>query len=153
MNKEAGIVTKLVNGKALVESEANVACFSCASKHSCVTFSGTKKRKVWLQNDLNLQVGDTVLYSIEERGIIFASILLYFLPVILLIAGIVVGSYFSQFNIEIASMIGGFIGFLISLFLIKFVSELVKDKVMFKPQLLEKCINESEIEHLKETVI
>ncbi|MDO8828075.1 SoxR reducing system RseC family protein [Methylophaga sp.] len=92
---EQQVKVKRVDGNRItVESLQTSACEQCAQKSSCASSLYTKllpRRQMQLSSTIPVNVGDTVVISISETGVLRASILLYLLPIIIML--IIVGLY------------------------------------------------------------
>ncbi len=138
MALETGIVKTVKGNSILVETEPNSGCSSCHAKASCMAGSADKKRSIWIKNTLKAEVGDPVTFRIEEKSVIYSSVLLYLFPVIMLIAGLIIGSSYHKvldLDKDISSLSGGIIALVLSFLLIKFVSDRLKNKKTFLPVL------------------
>lgn len=90
MLEESAIVVKIANGQTWVVGTQNNACAACAQKTSCSSTalaSVLKKKPVPVDNELVLQLGDTVIVAIDESVLLRAAFSLYILPLIALFIG------------------------------------------------------------------
>lgn len=96
MLEARGRVIAIEQGLALVESVRQSACGSCSSKGHCGTGlmgdalagSGHVSR-IHVQIDMDVQTGDEVIIGLPEEGMLQASLLLYGLPLLGLIGGMI----------------------------------------------------------------
>ena len=138
---ETGLVKRIVNDRVLIECEGVSMCGNCLEKEQCGISGGNKKRGIWIDNVDGVAVGDRILFKIKERGIIYASFLLYAVPIIFLFLGMITGyKLHSFFNIEVelAEVILGIAGLIVSFVFIKIYSILILDKERFKPVFIKK---------------
>jgi len=141
MRIECGIVTDVKNDSVLVESAPETGCASCAARGSCMVGSEVKQRSIWMKNSIGAVKGDIVSFKIEERGVVIASLLLYLLPVLMLIAGALTGTELNKFfdlEKDLAAGIGGILGLVLSFILIRIFSFFTRSSDIFSPVLLEK---------------
>lgn len=94
MIEEVARVTWSGAGVVRVEAARNSACGQCSSRASCSQgalsqWSRGRTVEIEVQNpdNLPLQPGQQVLIGLEEGGLMRASLLLYLLPLLMLVAG------------------------------------------------------------------
>lgn len=95
---EAVATVREVDGERVrVEVQRRGACGGCESGVSCGTSAlgrwfarGTSE--LWLRTTLPLRVGEGVVVGLEETSLLRASLLLYLLPVLGLVAGAIAGT-------------------------------------------------------------
>ncbi len=90
MLEESAIVVKIDHGLVWVVGTQNNACASCAQKTGCSSTalaSVLKKKPIPVDNELVLQIGDTVVVAIDEGVLLRAAFSLYLLPLIALFTG------------------------------------------------------------------
>jgi sigma-E factor negative regulatory protein RseC len=90
MLEESAIVVKIDNGQVWVVGTQNNACAGCAQKAGCSSnalASVLKRKPIPVDNELILQIGDTVVVAIEEGELLRAAFLLYLLPLCALLTG------------------------------------------------------------------
>jgi sigma-E factor negative regulatory protein RseC len=90
MLEESAIVVKIAQGQTWVVGTQNNACAGCAQKTSCSSTalaSVLKKKPIPVDNELSLQIGDTVIVAIDESELLRAAFSLYLLPLIALFIG------------------------------------------------------------------
>ena len=90
MLEESAIVVKIEHGQTWVVGTQNNACAACAQKAGCSSTalaSVLKKKPVPVDNELPLQIGDTVVVAIDESVLLRAAFSLYLLPLIALFIG------------------------------------------------------------------
>ena len=109
MEIEEGIIEKASKRKALVRIQPSSACANCDSRGTC-DISSDKKMMIEVANNLQAEIGDRVEISMPEGSLLKLSFLVYFLPVVALVAGAIMGSMLAPFlDMEPtpASVIGG----------------------------------------------
>lgn len=99
MIEEVATVTWSGQGLARVEAARNSACAQCSSRSNCsqgVLSQWSRGRTVEIEvlNPANLALspGQQVLIGLEEGGLMRASLLLYLVPLLMLVAGALVAS-------------------------------------------------------------
>jgi sigma-E factor negative regulatory protein RseC len=94
--QEEGVVIAVAAGGVWVETQRQSGCQSCSSRGGCgvgIMQKALNRRQhsVRVQTDLPVQVGDHVRLVLPAAALVQASILMYFLPLLGLIIGAVVG--------------------------------------------------------------
>lgn len=124
MIEESAIVTATEGEFARVETQRATSCGSCEAKRSCGTSAlakvfGNRRTVVEVLNPIGAVSGDRVIVGLDESVLTRASFLFYIVPLLLLLAGGIVGqSIAEQFNYqstEPLSIVGGLLGLLIGL--------------------------------------
>lgn len=87
-----GKVVRLEDNCAAVRFERTKACDHCGA----CAYIGDKEAEVILKNILQAQPGDYVRVEMQAKGFLEASFLVYIVPLCMLIAGIAVGSIWSD---------------------------------------------------------
>ncbi len=139
---ETGTVKIVEEERVLVEVEAGSGCGSCHAKGSCMMGSNGRSRKLWIKKNLDVHPGERVNFGIEEKGVVMASFLLYLFPVVMLIAGMMIGGFYSDFmgmKEETASIFAGIAGIALAFVIIRLVSPVLRKKRSFEPVLIDKC--------------
>jgi sigma-E factor negative regulatory protein RseC len=136
MATEEGIVIKLDNKTAMVRTTRKTACESCGERHSCASIGSGQEMELEADNPVNAQVGDRVTVSLPAGKLITASFLLYVFPIILMIAGALLGEHLAeQYQID-SSMLSagfGFLFFIVAFGLIKLKDIQAKKTGSFRP--------------------
>lgn len=91
MVSEQGIVEKVSKTKAVVRVTRHSACAGCHSKGACMP-SESKDVVMEALNELHAQVGDYVQVSVPAGSLLKVSFLVYFVPVVALVCGAIVGN-------------------------------------------------------------
>lgn len=134
---EKGKVVEISGDIALIEAAGGDACASCAARHACMDPGGSSKR-LSVKNSLAAKPGDIIEFTVDGRGVVLSSLIVYLLPVLTLIAGIVAGTMFhGRLGIEsdAAAALGGIAGIGVAIMIIQCINPLVKSRVMFTPRM------------------
>lgn len=96
MITETGRVIALQGDQAWVQTIRQSACGSCSARQGCgqrvlASASGGRANQVLVANSLGARVGDEVTVAIAESALLSASLLVYALPLLLFVAGALVG--------------------------------------------------------------
>lgn len=87
-----GTVTAVENGYATVRFERSSACKHCGA---CLE-AGEREMEIRVENSRHAEVGDLVEVAMEKRAVLTATVLCYVLPLLGLLAGVIVGSFFGE---------------------------------------------------------
>jgi len=127
MIEEEAIVISKDRGFAEVDIIRTKPCGLCGKTQGCgnsiwgKVFS-FKKRKIQIQNNINAKVGEKVKLVIEENYLLKASLLLYGVPLFFLFGGMIASEYFLKVTNDLVVFFGGFLGFLLGIILLKFIT-------------------------------
>lgn len=102
-----------------VKVQRSNACESCSLKSGCgqsalTKLSSSQCLELEVENTLNAQVGDEVVIAIPESGLMSASLRVYFMPLILMVLGAILGDIIHPVNelwtiiLSISGLISGF---------------------------------------------
>ena len=147
MYLENGIVVAVDGENITVELDACSFCKSCAAREGCMVSDNPRKRTLIMKNSLGAHEGDLVSFSVEEKGVVLASLLLYLLPVVLLISGLFVGRQVRIFGVDsdITMTITAIIFLLISFSIIWIFSFYTRKNKNFIP-VLHNIVDEAQSE-------
>lgn len=114
MITEAGKVVAVSGEHAWVQTIRTSACQSCSARNGCgqkllATATGGRANQVRVVNSVNASVGQDVTLGIDESALLGASLLVYALPLLLMVAASMAGHQLSGGN-DFASMIGAAAG-------------------------------------------
>ena len=138
MEIEEGVIEKASKRKALVRIQPSSACASCESRGTCDVTSDKKRMMIEVSNDLQAKIGDRVQISMPEGSLLTLSFLVYFLPIVALILGAVLGAKVGPvFNMEStsASIIGGGLAVGLVLFALKWFDQRSNAKDRYYPRM------------------
>ncbi|MFQ5900579.1 MAG: SoxR reducing system RseC family protein [Thermodesulfobacteriota bacterium] len=121
---EEGIVVDCKVDKTLVKVEKGSECKGCLSIEICKPSTDKAGMVVTVLNPLSAKKGDRVLISVDTRGLLKVSLMIYIFPLISFIAGILLGERFGQalvpwINRDILSAITGIIMLLMAFVVIR----------------------------------
>lgn len=109
---EVGKIISIKDNKATVILERKSACADC---HACEMGSDTKTMTMVAVNECDGKVGDEVMIELVVDRLMFATFILYGVPLVTMLAGFFIGYYI------LGSEIGSFIAGIIILFITYFV--------------------------------
>lgn len=88
--EEHGVVLETSRGVAVVRIERAADCEECSAKLLCRT-TPASERVLTIRDDIGVAVGDAVEIHVRGTSVLRASMLLYGVPLLLLLAGVVAG--------------------------------------------------------------
>lgn len=96
MITETGKVVALKGDYAWVQTIRNSACQSCSARSGCgqkvlAAATGGRANQVLVANTVQADVGDEVTIGIDESALLGASLIVYALPLVLMVAASIVG--------------------------------------------------------------
>lgn len=145
MLEESAIVVKIEHNLVWVVGTQNNACSGCTQKTSCSSTalaSVLKKKPVPVDNELNLQIGDTVMVAIDEGDLLRAAFSLYILPLIALFIGAGIADWLVTENTLYADLwrVGGaLMGLALALLVMKKIQSLALFNYYARPVVVKKC--------------
>ena len=122
-----GLVVALDGNQARIRFLRGSACAHCGA---CLT-AGENEMEVMLVNTLGAKVGDRVAVDLSPNRVVQASLLAYAIPLVLLIAGVFIGSRFSDWLGLVLGVLACGIAYLI----LRLVERKTKKKSSFQPQM------------------
>jgi sigma-E factor negative regulatory protein RseC len=118
MIEEYAVVTKCLGNQASLEVERRTACGLCGQKRGCGNATwgkllGHNSQNFIAENQINANVGDSVVVGIDEQAVLNSAFFLYIVPLAGLLISTVIADYFfkNQFYVIVGAMIGLVMGF------------------------------------------
>ncbi|UZE95232.1 SoxR reducing system RseC family protein [Alkalimarinus alittae] len=141
MLEETGVVVAVEKGQAWVQTIRKSACSSCEAKSGCgqgvlARISDGKANQVLVSNTLNLKVGEDVLIGIPEDLLVKASVMVYLLPLLMMIAAASIAEKWLLIGdawVALAGVSGLAFGFV----LVKLYSNVHKNDQRFCPKMIK----------------
>ena len=114
MITETGKVVAVTGEHAWVQTIRTSACESCAARNGCgqkvlASATGGRANQVRVVNSVNARVGEDVTLGINESALLGASLLVYALPLLLMVAASIIGHQLSDES-DLAAMAGAVVG-------------------------------------------
>lgn len=125
MIEQEARVTELQGDQALVAISRQSACGSCAAKSGCGTsvvasLFPQRSQQLRVTNTQGAEPGDRVVIGLPESGLQRASLLLYGVPLLGLLAGAAAGQQWG--GSELRSILGGLLGVSLGLLYVRWRS-------------------------------
>ena len=137
-----GIITKIYSSTAWVKCTKSAACESCSAKGFCDTMGGSGSNddvEVEAINAVGAKVDDRVTISFETSSLLKVSFLVYMVPVLFLILGVVIGDKIAAiFNYDqsIFSVLAGFLFLFAAFFFVKAKGKELSRKDEYQPKII-----------------
>jgi len=147
MLEETARVVSIEAGEVWVETERRSTCSSCAVEKGCGTATlakvlGQRRTLVRVLTDLPLAVGDHVVIGIREQALLRGSLAVYAVPLLLLLAGAVIGELGAGQGLwgsaEAASLLLGLAGLVAGLLWLRRFSSRIHHDVNYQPVVLRR---------------
>ena len=122
-----GLVTAITDGTAQIHFLRSSACAHCGA---CLTVGDTEM-EVSLPNTLGAKEGDRVVVDLSPKRVVQASLLAYAVPLLLLIAGVLIGSQYADWAGLALGVAACGIGYLI----LRIVEKTSAKKNSFQPRM------------------
>ena len=129
-----GLVTSVTDGTAQIRFLRGSACAHCGA---CLTV-GDSEMEISLPNTLGAKEGDRVMVDLSPKRVVQASLLAYAVPLVLLIAGVLVGSRIADWAGLVLGVAACGLGYLI----LRIVEKKSAKKKSFQPtmtRILDDC--------------
>lgn len=147
MVEEKGIIVSLQGQMANVAPLKQAGCQSCSSSSACGTsliapLFGNKQRMLAAENTINAKPGDEVVIGLNRTALVLASLMVYLLPLLMLLAGAIAGQILSNaFAIEGAEFVSISTGIAAASLTFIIVSRIIRSayfSAFFEPVLLNR---------------
>ena len=136
-----GIVTKIYSSNAWVKCTKSAACESCSAKSFCDTAGGSDDDvEVEAINVAGAKVDDRVTISFETSSLLKVSFLVYMIPVLFLILGVVIGDKIAailNYDQSIFSVLAGFLFLFAAFFFVKTKGKELSRKEAYQPKIIK----------------
>ncbi|MBI5493038.1 MAG: SoxR reducing system RseC family protein [Deltaproteobacteria bacterium] len=139
--EEHGIVVQDKKRTVLIKAQRSTSCDSCASKKTCASGSADSEMLIEAENAVGAKVGDRVVFTIGTASILKAGLLLYLVPILCFIAGVVLGqtvakNIFPAQNPDLVSGVLGVIFLALAFIGLKVYSSFIEKDKSFRPHVL-----------------
>ena len=122
-----GLVTSIKDGTAQIRFLRGSACAHCGA---CLTV-GDSEMEISLPNTLGAKEGDRVAVDLSPKRVVQASLIAYAVPLVLLIAGVIIGSRFADWM----GLALGLVACGISYLILRFVEKKSAKSKSFQPRM------------------
>jgi sigma-E factor negative regulatory protein RseC len=142
--KEKAVVVALEDDSVWVETRRQSSCSACSASEGCgqgIISRVAPGREHYIRalvdrrQHSQLVIGDTVSIAVPDESILHASVVVYLVPLLMLIAGMFGGNYILPG--DGGSIAGGFVGLLLGAAIVRWHSVLVRDDTRFQARVVE----------------
>ncbi|CCU78111.1 Positive regulator of sigma(E), RseC/MucC [Halanaerobium saccharolyticum subsp. saccharolyticum DSM 6643] len=138
--EELATVVKRKKKKAEVKIIRHSACSKCDKSCSLAGDSHDQEEIVMeVEDEIGVKTGDQVLVEMEKGNILFATIVVYVIPIFLMIGGYFFGVWVASLvgieALELAGIAGSFIFLILSYWINKLFDSYFKQSVSFQPKI------------------
>ena len=153
MIEERAQVVEIKEGRLILQAQTQSSCGSCEASKGCGTsllakVVGRKFTRFQAENNINADVGDTVIVGISEDALLKGSMVMYMLPIFGMLVFAVIADYLFLSNtqhrdlmIAASAITGMVIGSLIS----KWYFQRQSSAQLFSPVILRKIIDHGKL--------
>lgn len=143
MLEEEGRVVRIEDGYAIIHTERGTSCDGCSAKSSCHTMTDSSSSLMEMRaiNSVGAKVGDRVKVAIDSIVLLKSSFLVYVLPLIVMIAGGIIGDNYARKNMpgsdpDLIAGAVGIVSLVISFLLIRLWNKSLEKKKEYQPQVI-----------------
>jgi sigma-E factor negative regulatory protein RseC len=135
MALETGRVIDTGNGQAVVEVQKGADCAQCHA--GCACHFGEKTVMVRVDDPIGVDKDQIVSVAIPQGNVLLAAFVVYIIPLIALIVGILVGDYLGKrFEIELLfEVLGAVVGIALSVPAIRYYDRIFKRHFKERPRI------------------
>ena len=140
MATEQGVVLRTDSEAAWVKTTRSSACEGCTARKSCHTIGDSQDTEVKAINLAGAREGDRIVLSFENKSLLKATFLVYVFPIILLMAGALIGQMLAaliELNSSIPSVVMGFAFFFTALIIMKARANKMAEKNAYQPKVIK----------------
>lgn len=149
MIEEHAVVVEIGDGHAWVEIQRRPACGSCAASEGCGTavlgklWSGDRRIRMRVMAGGPLRAGDEVCVGLADGVLLRGALLAYALPLLLLLAGALLGQLAFSGAGEEPVILSGALGLGLGFLAVRVLSKRVRDDARFQPRVLRRIAEAS----------
>jgi sigma-E factor negative regulatory protein RseC len=143
MIEEHGIVVQDNGERVLIKAQRSSACEGCASKQSCTSGQASgSDMLIEADNPVGAHVGDRVVFTAGAGSVLKAGALLYLVPILSFIFGVVIGQtktitgIFPSQNPDLISGVLGVVFLALAFIGLKVYSAYLDKSKTFRPKVL-----------------
>lgn len=143
MIEELAVVVEAGDGYAWVETQRRSACGACSAGDGCGTATlakvwGERRVRVRAISTWPLRSGDAVIVGLAEGALLGGSLLVYLLPIVLLLAGALLGQAAFAGAGEEPVILAGAAGLGLGFLAARLVSRRLRNDARFQPVVMRR---------------
>ena len=150
MLTRTGVVKALQGHMAVVVTRMEPECESCKAKDACFSLGGGgANAEVKARNTAGAEVGDVVTISIKGSSLLKVSFLVYMLPILALLGGVIIGVLVSNYipvNENILAGVFGLFAFCGTFIWLKTKGDRLAGKQEFTPEIVSRKRTDGQID-------
>lgn len=141
MVEEEGIIVNVIDGMALVKAQRSGMCGDCSASKSC-HMEGETNMTIEARNSVDAKVGQRVKIALASKSVMYASFIMYLVPLISLFVGALAGRWVAirlnyAINQEIFEAVMGIIFLAASFLILKVYNKKIEGNSNFIPVITE----------------
>lgn len=148
MLETEGVVVGLGADEAYVETSRVTACGTCSAQKNCGTSNVSqllagKPKPFLVLNPIGAAVGERVVIGLENAALLKSALLSYLLPLILLIAGALLGGLLAPADLssDSYSVVGAIVGLALGFAALRWVAARTGGQKQFQPVILRRVVS------------
>lgn len=149
MLEETGLVTKVEDNIAWVNTRSKLACSSCKVESTCGNGILEKylSGRIFVskvQNTISAKVGDQVVIAIPQASVTKAALVVYCIPLL----GIICGALFGElgYGSEPVAIGASLVGLISGLFVIQIYNRKIGGNEHYMPKIVSKIVSKAPID-------
>ena len=153
MIEEQAQVVEIRGNQLVLQAQTQSACGSCAASKGCGTsvlskVVGRKFTRFQAENNIDAEVGDTVVVGISEDALLKGSVVMYIIPIMGMLGFALVADYYLDALVEyrdLAIAASGIIGLVFGSLLSKWYFQRQSSVQRFAPVVLRKIMGHGKL--------
>ncbi len=153
MIEEQAQVVKIIGSQLVLQAQTQSACGSCSASKACGTsvlskVIGRKFTRFQAENNIDAEVGDTVVVGISEDALLKGSMVMYIIPLLGMLVFALMADYFIAQPGEYRDLVtaaSGVMGLVFGSLLSKWYFQRQSSRQRFTPVVLRKIIGHGKL--------
>lgn len=153
MIEEQVQVIEVIDNQIVLQGETQSACGSCSANKGCGTsvlskVVGRKFTHFQVENNINAEVGDTVIVGISEDALLKGSLVMYVIPILGMLVFALLAEHYLQPTMDsrdLAIAVSGIFGLAGGALVSRWYFQLQSNTQRFKPVVLRKIIHRGKL--------
>jgi len=154
MIEEQAQVVEIRGSQLVLQAQTQSACGSCAASKGCGTsvlskVVGRKFTRFQAENNIDAEVGDTVVVGISEDALLKGSVVMYVIPILGMLVFALAADYFLDVLVEdrdLAIAVSGIMGLVFGSLMSKWYFQRQACVQRFAPVVLRKIIGHGKLQ-------
>ena len=153
MIEEQAEVVEIIGSQLVLQAQTQSACGSCSASKGCGTsvlskVIGRKFTRFEAENNIDAEVGDTVMDGISEDALLRGSMVMYVVPIMSMLVFSLAANYFLEAAVgyrDLAIAASGLTGLIFGALLAKRYFQRQSSRQRFTPVVLRKIIGHGKL--------